>query len=252
MVRRPARLLLATMLVTLGGPTVSAVPAVADSRPSTTTKAYTEAATASGASQCSSPVSVRKGAWVCPDTSKIRANGGTCSVLGCWYYVANYWAEFSGDGIYGYNGTTLGSTEFFIEVKFSGGSSTSKPFQFESTRGTKQVRASGERLYFSTAHPEGYPVSGGSTYQMWSGGPYGAGALVNGFGSGGYTAYEGSVAHAGVAHQFDWTDPSSSYPGRWYTFIKSPKFHRNSAGAYNLDDPPQLGSAWYGSGWSPS
>ncbi|MGC4744676.1 hypothetical protein ACLQ28_03270 [Micromonospora sp. DT201] len=249
---RLARLLLAAMLVIVGGLTVSAAPAVAGSIPVAAEKAYTGAVTTTGADQCSSPVNARKGAWICPDTSKARSNAGTCSALGCWYYVANYWAEFSGDGIYGYNGTTLGYTEFFIEVQFSGGSSTSKPFQFESTRGTKQVRASGERLYFSSAHPEGYPVSGGATYKTWSGGPYGAGALVNGFGSGGYTAYEGTVPHAGVAHQFDWTDPSSSYPGRWYTFIKSPKFHRNSAGAYNLDNPPQLGSAWYGSGWSPS
>lgn len=47
-------------------------------------------------------------------------------------------------------------------------------------------------------------------------------------------------------------DPSSLYPGRWYSFIESPKFHGNFAGAYNLDEPPQLSSARYGSGWCPS
>jgi hypothetical protein len=73
-------------------------------------------------------------------------NSGTCSALGCYYYGANYWVYFDGSGVYGYGGTILGHIYLYVEDYFSGGSSTSKRFQFESTRGVKTLVAQGERL----------------------------------------------------------------------------------------------------------
>ncbi|MEU7620574.1 hypothetical protein AB0M91_19770 [Micromonospora rifamycinica] len=220
---------------------------------------------AAGSDQCSVDVKARKGAWVCPDATSSgrpknwtdkRANqaallSGVCSALGCYYYSDSTMAYFDGAGQYGYGGTKLGDVYLYVEDYFSGGSSTSKRFQFESTRGIRTINASGERLYFSSTHPEGYPVSGGGTFKTWGAhGPYAAGTLVTAFGSTGYTAYEGSVAWAGIAHQFQWTDPSSAYPGTWYMWWKSPKFQRQSSGQYTVSNPPAMGSSWYGSGWN--
>jgi|GEM_PF-1982258 len=207
---------------------------------------------------CALPIGSRGGAWVCADeaaaqrrAAAMSPRSGVCSAIGCWYYQANYWAIFEGQGTYGYGGTRLGDVTFLIEVKFSGSRSTSRPFRFESSRGTRTVDATGERIYFSAAHPEGNPVSGGASYREWGDhGPYAAGALVNCFGTSGYTYVEGTVAWAGVAHQIQWTDPSSAYPGTWWVWVKSPKFqHRD--GTYVLANPPQMGNDWYGSGWTP-
>jgi hypothetical protein len=116
-----------------------------------------------------------------------------------------------GTGIYGYGGTRLGDIYLYVKDSFSGGRSYSKRFQFESTRGAKTVTATGKWPYFSTAHPEGYPISGGASYQQWGPyGPYSANALVIAFGSGGCTWDENTVQWAGIAHEFTWTDPSSS------------------------------------------
>ncbi|MEV0734283.1 hypothetical protein [Polymorphospora sp. NPDC050346] len=260
MSQKLVRRMLAALVVVAVGVVVGATPAAAGPVESGNGAAmpryYEMAATTTGAdltAQCALPVGERQGPWLCgnPETPP-QVNAGVCSTLGCWYYNANYWAEFSGDGLYGYGGTHLGAVEFFFQVRFAGSTSTSRPFQLESTRGTRNVRATGERIYFSSARPEGWPVSDGATYRTWTGGTYSAYTLINAFGSGGYSLSAASVAHAGVAHQWDWMDPSSAYPGRWWFFIKSPKFARNSAGAYILANPPEMGAAWYGSGWSPS
>lgn len=108
--------------------------------------------------------------------------------------------------------------------------------------------AVGEGLYFSSAHPEGYPVSGGATYREWLSGAHGANVTVACFGSSGYSANAGG---AGVAYEIVWTDPSSQFFGEWYVWFKSPKFQRNSSGAYILANPPPMGTNWYGSGWNP-
>jgi hypothetical protein len=216
----------------------------------------------SGAEQCALPVTARKGAWLClnatttghqPRTKPngdVNMNGPVCAALGCYYYLDTYYVYFDGTGTYGYGGTRLGSIYLYVEDSFSGGRSYSKRFQFESTRGVRTLAASGERLYFSGTHPEGYPVSGGASYQEWGPyGPYSSGTLVSAFGSGGYTYSETSAAWAGIAHEFTWTDPSSSYPGRWYAWWKSPKFQRQGSGQYTTTNPPTMGSAWYGSGY---
>jgi hypothetical protein len=220
----------------------------------------------SGADQCALSLSARRGAWMCLDAEinhqprnkpsaadDVSLQSGVCSALGCYYYLDIYYVYFDGQGTYGYGSTRLGDVYLYVEDSFSGGRSYSKRFQFESTRGVRTIRATGERLYFSTAHPEGYPISGGASRQVWGPyGPYSAYTLITAFGSGGYTWYENTVAWAGIAHYFSWTDPSSAYPGTWYVWWKSPKFKRQSSGQYTTTNPPSMGSSWYGSGYTAS
>ncbi|MEV0271142.1 hypothetical protein AB0H43_20370 [Hamadaea sp. NPDC050747] len=270
--------LLAILLAALGlpGVLITPIPGYAAPVPGETTTSdntvardYTAAGqlATSGSDQCGLPLAARKGAWLClsqtttrtqPRTRPTAVNGdvgiqsGVCSALGCYYYLDNYYVYFDGTGVYGYGGTHLGDLYFYVEDKFSGGRSYSQRFQFESTRGVRTLAATGERLYFSTAHPEGYPISSGASQQGWGPyGPYAAGTLVTAFGTTGYTYYDSSVAWAGIAHEFTWTDPSSAYPGRWYAWWKSPKFQKQSSGAYTTTNPPTMGSNWYGSGYSP-
>jgi len=212
--------------------------------------------------QCAVSEDFREGAWFCPSPVSSRAlrmkaeagNGlsvanGVCAAIGCWYIGTATYAYFVGSGSYGYGGTKLGDTDFYIEDHLIGGGNTrSRPFRFESTRAVYRVLAEGERLYFSSAQPQGAPVSGG-TYNQWGwSGPYAANQLVQCFGSAGYTAYEATVAHGGIVHQYNWSD--TQYPGRYYLWVKSPKFHRQSNGNYRFDSTPQMGLNWYASGWS--
>lgn len=244
--------LIAVALLAMSSASVVAAPAQAASpaKPSpTVVRHYADAltVTAQGADQCSVTTKSRKGAWACPKEGTVRPQSttGTCSAIGCWEFVSTYHAEFSGDGVYGYGGTILGNVSFWVEDKFSGGASTSYPFQFESTRGTKTVAASGERLYFSTAHPEGNLEC---CFQSWNGGPYGSYTLINCFGFTGYKATQTTDAWAGIAHQWQWTDPSTAYPGTWWIWVKSPKWQRQASGQYTITNPPQMGVNWYGSG----
>jgi hypothetical protein len=211
-----------------------------------------------GQEQCAVPVAERQGAWAClkdvgQGVKRSTQADGTCSLLGCYYYEDSYVGFFDGTMVYGYRDVLLGEVLLYGEDSFSGGQSTTRRFQFESTRGVQTITAEGERLYFSSAHPEGYPVSGGATYRVWGPtGPYQADQLVTAFGTSGYQAYESSVAWAGIVHQFTWTDPSSAYPGRWFAWWKSAKFQRQSSGQYTLNNPPQMGAEPYGSGWRAS
>jgi hypothetical protein len=220
---------------------------------------------AAGQEQCGKEISQRQGAWVCltpPDKDRKprhtpvgvdagSVQAGICAALGCYYYYDSTYVYFDGAGSYGWWGTPLGTVYLYVEDVFvNGGNSTSKRFQFESTRGIKSLAASGERLYFSAAQPHGVPVSG-NTFRSWGpSGPYPADALVSAFGSaGGYKAFENTVSWAGIAHQFQWTDPVSTFDGTWWVWWKSPKFQRQSNGNYTTTNPPTMGASWYGSGW---
>lgn len=149
----------------------------------------------------------------------------------CWTQYSVTDSDFAGTGIYGYGSTGLGTAELYFEVKMNGAQTISKPVYFSSTRGIKSLTMEGERLYLSSAHPDGRPVSP-STYS-----PYGP---INNIGAGvktywrpnGYKSYENTTAWATVVHEATWTDPSSQYPGRWYYFAKCIKLKRQSSGAY--------------------
>lgn len=207
-----------------------------------------------GEDQCAQPAAKRKGAWVCPTmtaqqraASPARAGAHAfCSAFGCWNYVTTAKAEFTGDGTYGYGSRRLGSTDFFIRLTWSGGNSKSTPFRFESTRGVRSLKMSGERIYFSTRYPQGHPAEGGDTYQVYSAGNVNANTAKSAWAPNGYAHYAGAVAYGGVAHQYEWKD--AEFPGTWWTYVNSPKFKRNSSDAYVGYDPPKMGSEWYGSG----
>jgi hypothetical protein len=216
--------------------------------------ADTVGVSAVGTSECSKPVGDREGAWICPSSDlppDVSANVASCSFLGCWSYDATYQTTFVGKGAYGWEDIVLGFTDFRIRLRYSGGSSTSKPFTFRSTRGTASVDCSGEGIYFSSAQPQGNGINGGATFRTWTSGSHAADTTVNCFGSGGYSVNAAGVAWAGVAYQIQWTDPSSRYGGTWWIWVKSPKFQRLSSGAYRSANPPTMGTNWYGSGWDP-
>jgi hypothetical protein len=207
-----------------------------------------------GHNECRVAASQRSGAWACPgSTAKRRAavqakqQRGTCSALGCWDYVSTAKAEFHGDGIYGYGKRTLGYTTFFITLTWSGGNSKSKPFRFESTRGVRNLKMSGERIYFSSRYQQGHPCCGGDTYQVYRAGNVSANTAEDAFPPNGYAHYAAPVAYGGVAHQYSWED--AEFDGTWWTYVNSPKFRRNSSGAYIGSNPPAMGTEWYGSGY---
>jgi len=208
---------------------------------------------AAGADQCDKPLSERAGGWACAWPGGVSVNSASCSLIGCWSYDASYQSTFTGSGAYGWGGSILGYTDFRIRLRFTGGSSTSRPFTFRSTRGTRSVACSGEGIYFSAAHPEGKGINGGASFRTWSSGRHAADTTVSCFGSSGYSVNAAGVAWAGVAYQIQWTDPSSAYYGTWWIWVKSPKFKRSSSGGYGLSaNPPAMGTDWYGSGWDPT
>lgn len=227
------------------------VPAIRDSSEGTMPRRYSDIADlAVGVDECSKPLEDREGAWVCP-RSDVSTMAASCSFLGCWSYEYSYQTRFVGDGVYGFEGTILGYTDFQIRLRYSGGSSRSYPFTFRSTRGTESVGCSGEGIYFSAAHPEGNGIYGGDSFRVWNTGSRPADSTVYCFGSNGYSVNHGGVTWSGVAYQVQWTDPSSRYGGTWWIWVKSPKFREQSSGAYKSTNPPTMGTDWYGSGWSP-
>jgi hypothetical protein len=71
----------------------------------------------------------------------------------CPQWWLKQWAEFEGNGVYGYGRTVVGAVVLYAEDKFSGRCSTAKPFQIETSRAMMSVKASGVRIYFIAAHP---------------------------------------------------------------------------------------------------
>ena len=112
------------------------------------------------ANQCAKPVKERTGGWMCLSEATVTPNFSSCSFVGCWTYQANYWASFHGDGLYSWEDSILGFTDVDVQIKFTGGSHTSRPYTFRSTRGTRTVDAVGESLYFSAAHASEHPADG--------------------------------------------------------------------------------------------
>jgi hypothetical protein len=216
--------------------------------------------------QCDVPVSERIGQWVCLDeaasqqASEARqaerartADAGEpvrplryCSGKGCWarYNVAD--SDFSGKGTFGYGTTPIGSVTLYYEVKLNGGESRSKPVNFTSTAPTKSLHIEGDRLYYSQAYPGGNPVNDGDEFNSWHRGAFPAHQTVQ-WTPNGYKAYENTVQHTSVVHEWVWTHPS--YRGAWYFYAKSIKAHRQSSGAYHFGGETDLGRTPVGSGY---
>lgn len=218
---------------------------------------------AAGRAECDKPLAQRKGAWMCPVSpseqrkaiERKRAKGllkaspqaSYCFEWGCWYVYDTVTSDFSGDGWFGWGDETLGLAGFFYEVKLNGAQSISKPVIFSSSVGAQDVIMEGERLYYSTAHPEGAPVSDGATRSYY--GPVGPvpASQEMFWEPNGYKAYENTVAHGSVVHQWSWT--MSGYPGNWWAFAKSAKFDMTPS-SYRFTVPSNLGQEPLGAAWS--
>ncbi|WP_146877556.1 hypothetical protein [Actinomadura madurae] len=200
--------------------------------------------------QCDKPVNQRTGNWFCapPRDQQIRQNrvhnprlsvrDGHCEALGCWNVYSSVESNFSANGWFGYGDTTLGTVNFYYDVKLNGGQSVSKPVGFSASRNLASLVFEGERLYYSPAHPEGNPVRNGDTYNFTDKGPLPAGPTVF-WTPNGYKAFEDTVQTGSVVHQATWT--VSGYPGRWYIFGKSVRFHL-TASSYRFGSADDLGT----------
>jgi hypothetical protein len=209
-----------------------------------------------GGKQCTRPMSQRIGAWFCGMVSQSRGAApafdpisGHCSVNTCWYEYNASRVEIDVTGAYGYGRTILGDITSLMTDTFNGGQSTTSPFWMSSTRDVADWACSGERIYFSTAHPNGASIDNGISFQSDNGGAMPAYATIRCFGGNGYTYYEGTDAWAGVAHQFQWHDPS--YPGTWWFAVMSPKFQHQSSGAYFTLTPMEFGPEPFFASWDP-
>jgi len=211
---------------------------------------------ASGTAQCSTAVSARSGAWFCPAPASSARSAGVrpniseyCVAEICYYRLSGASDEEEVQGSYGYGGTYLGDVRSVMTDTFNGGQSTTKPFWMISTRGIKSWGCSGERLVFNSSHPNGIGINNGASYQTTGGGSAGASAQENCWGStGGYKQYDDGAAWGGIAHQFQWADPS--FPGEWWFYAISPKFQLQSNGAYYLPDPMPFGPNPFSANWS--
>lgn len=259
-----------------GSPTPTAPQSADSPTPTTPTTSPADYLDDAGENQCDLPAASRVGEWVCMDTTTddalaVRAealqdlgdadgltsdpqfvstesvdspdDSGICKVTGCWTDVDSTHSEFEGDGWYGYGKTQLGWVEWFFKVTMTGASSKSTLW-FRSTRGTRGVIFTGDRLALSSAHPAGVPVNGGAAYRNHIEGTVAANTTATW--SGGYGSFDNVAAMATIVHEVTWNDPK--YPGRWYVYGKSIKLKRNSNGGYTFQGNT-LPSSPAGSGW---
>ena len=113
-------------------------------------------------------------------------------------------------------------------LRFNGAQSISKPVSFRSSRTVASLLIEGERLYVSSARPEGAPVSP-STFAHYTHGLIAAGDTVR-WSPNGYKSFNNTTSWASIVHEWDWTDPN--YPGHWFFYAKSIKAQRQDSGAY--------------------
>jgi hypothetical protein len=222
----------------------------------------------SGSDQCDHPLAERTNAWVCPASSpsvspadtvsigrseKASAAAEACSVSGCWDRVGAAEVEFLGQGTYGFGRTRLGNVKFHILINMNGAQSISKPVQFESTRGVRNLIMEGVRLYVSAAYPQGHPVQGKSTHAAYVRKSVAANSQAE-WKPNGYKSFENTTTYASIQHTFSWQDVSSGYPGKWFFVVKSPKAEHHvddKDHKYWFDDVNDLPANWYYSGYLP-
>lgn len=222
---------------------------------------------------CDQPVSARAGGWVCDVTTvaesqrqseanrkrvegksfkpmtKVGTNGaaatttattssigGYCSAAGCWSEgVDNAHAVYSGQGLYGYGKTYLGTMHLYYKIALSGRKATSNPYTVFDSRGFRNLRMLGDRRYLSNTYPGGMTLDSGAHKQYYT--KYSiTNSMQNVYfiydATNGYVSYGSGEAWAIHYHAFSWKDPSSAYPGTWSQWSKSPKMQKQSSGAY--------------------
>lgn len=247
------------LLIGLAGGVVGTSPAIAKPPvPAVATTGQQQEIAATGAEQCSVPVAIRVGAWIClePKTRAITAvplppppKGSThCNSFVCWTRISSAQSEFDGGGPYGFGNTTLGRVQVYAKITMNGAQSVSSPVRFTSTRGVRNLTIEGDRLYISSAHPEGNAVSP-SVWAHYGPVSAAAGSQVT-WKPNGYKSRETTVAWASIVHNFVWQDPSSNYPGRWYFYVKSNKLKRQSSGVYAFEAADSLPTQPSGQGWT--
>ena len=223
--------------------------------------------------QCELTLSQRSGNWFCPDTTPesaaqavqqaeadllargaieevtpvVQALAGYCRVEGCWERIDAGHSLYSATGSYGYGRTHLGNIKFYFRVIMRGALHHSYPFWFSSTRGTKNITLSGERLYLSAAHPGGHSMTPRHSFRKSF--TAAAADVATQWPSPGPSTYENTVIWVTVAHQATWSDPSSNYPGTWFIWAKSIKMLRQPSGAYHVQGDSDLPKDPAGFGW---
>jgi len=148
------------------------------------------------------------------------ANPQYCISNGCYVKYSATQADYNSQrGNIGYGPQVLGSADFYVEWNLNGAQSISKPVWFEATPNLSWLQFEGQRLRVNSSYPKGTAVDG--TYA-----PYGpvnpaAGERVY-WSPNGYKAYNNTYNNQSVAHNF--TFGVEGFPGRWYTYVKSPIF----------------------------
>jgi hypothetical protein len=229
---------------------------------------------ANARAQCDLSVADRSGNWMCPSTTRssagrairnaqralgssavtdadvtaVSAALGYCTVAGCWDKIDTGHSTFTGTGSYGYGRTKLGDVELYYKVTTRGSRITTYPFWFSSSRGTKDIILSAEYLYLSSRYPGGQSQSP-RQYGQKSFASRAAG-ISSQWPSPGFDKYD-SVAWVTLAGEATWSDPSSSYPGSWYTWAKSIKMQKQPSGAYYVQADNALPSNPNGAGYRP-
>lgn len=143
-------------------------------------------------------------------------------------------ATAEGSGDYGYGRTVLGVLTLFQRVYERRAQANVYPFWYRtSDRGTTDSYMSAERLYLSSAYPQGHSMSP----RVYTSRGFGltAPGLYQNYGSPYPVLYENTTSYATVATEVSIHDPSSAYPGRWWFYLKSIKLHKQSNGAYYFE-----------------
>lgn len=261
------------MLIALLG---TAPPARAASEASSTTRPISAIATIGGsnvggsnqaaaaeAAQCGKPVSARVGAWFCVDDNATRAaagrraapgaspqavtqasgNGTYCMTSGCYDQYGVTSADYEQTGDWGWDGTTLGLAETYVEWTLNGAQNTAKPFEYHTSVPTKNVLFEGNLLYGGVGQL-GTQVSGKiGTYAISS-----VPAWENVYWQpNGYKSYDSSKS---CYSQLDgWTWSYGNYPGYWYVSVKSIVYCK-SGSAYYFQGDNALPASPTKAGWS--
>lgn len=190
-----------------------------------------------GKAQCTKALRDRTGPWMClgaPPDAPVQ-HRVFCNIEGCWNVADSTHASWEGGGYYGYGATTLGNVDLYFKVTISGFNTYSYPVRFKSTRGVRNLFIEGERLYISSTYPGGNGVSNGASWAHI--GPYSVSAgSTKSWASPGYKSRETTARTISIVHMWTWSDPSSSYPGKWWVYTKSNKAYWHDVGYRFIDD----------------
>lgn len=227
------------------------------------------------ADPCSLPLAKRTGGWACPDEQSatpveslrkaraalgsekisdadiadVAAGTGFCDIQGCWTQVDAYRTTYSlSAGTYGYGRTPLGTMAFTFKTVTAGTKFTVWATSFKTnSRGNTNGWINREILYLSAAYPGGNSQSP-RQFSLYNDPDHVQ--TVNTWLSAPEKAWYESIQQPTAAVEVGWHDPSSAYPGEWYTYAKSIKYKRQSNSTYTTQGTDRPSDA-AGAGWHP-